>query len=135
MILRPTNVFDPDYYRLLTIWDAQTAAVTTNRLARENWPGIADNWVRKAIQDRAVGKLIDAPPVPPMMTLVSDEGVVSHVAFADLVVPTLPTISSTPNTGGFFFGGAPGAAVAADRTDQILAMLRAIASKLGITGA
>lgn len=136
MILRPVNVFDPNYYHLLTIWDAQQRAEADNKLARANWPGVANNWIAKAQQDVALGRKPDPPPLPPKMVVVSDDGVMSRVDFVDLHVPELPTPAVLiPSTHGFTFGGAPGAAVAPDRTDQILLMLRAIAAKLGIAGA
>ncbi len=134
MISRPVNVFDPNYYRLLTIWDGQQRAEADNALARANWPGVANNWIVRAQQDLAIGKVPEVPPSPPMKTVVADDGIVSHVAFPDLSVPTLPVTKITPSTGGFTFGGAPGSAVAPDRTDQIILMLRAIAAKLGIAG-
>lgn len=135
MISRPTNVFDPNYYHLLTIWDAQQRAAADSALARANWAGVASNWVLKAQQDVANGKLPDTPPAPPMMTVVADDGTVSHVAFPDLHAPVLPDVKITASTGGFTFGGAAGSAVAPDRTDQIILMLHAIAQKLNIEGA
>lgn len=135
MITRPTNVFDPNYYHLLTIWDAQQRASADDALARANWPGVANNWIAKAQQDLAIGKVPDPPPQPPLRTVVSDDGVVSHVPYLDLSAPVLPNPVITANTGGFTFGGAAGSAVAPDRTDQIILMLHAIAQKLGIAGA
>ncbi len=135
MIARPTNVFDPDYYRLLTIWDGQQRAAADNALVRLNWPGIVKNWIAKAQQDLAAGKTADPPPAMPLMVVVADDGTNSRVPFLDLMPAVLPVVAVTPSTGGFIFGGAPGSAVAPDRTDQILAMLRAIAAKLGIAGA
>ncbi len=131
---RPTNVFLPEYYQLLTIWDAQQRAAADNLMAQTNWPGITDNWVRNAQQEIAYGRVPPPAPQPPLMTVVSDAGVVSHVSFRDLSAPVLPNPAITPSTGGFTFGGAPGSAVAPDRTDQIILMLRAIAAKLGIGG-
>ncbi len=129
---RPVNVFDPNYFTLLTIWDAQQRAGADNALALANWPGIAKNWQLKAQQDVAIGKLPDPPPAPPLATMVADDGTVSHVKFEGLSTPVLPVAVLTPNTGGL---RPPGGAVAPDRTDQMILMLHAIAAKLGIPGA
>lgn len=135
MINRPTNVFDTNYYAQLQIWDAQDRAAKDNAKVRLDWPLISDNWVRKALGNKAAGLPKPDLPVLPLMVVVADDGVVSRVPFPDLFLPELPPVSTFPGTGGFAFGGVVGGPVAPDRTDQILAMLRAIAQKLGVAGA
>lgn len=132
MISRPINVFDPDFDRLMKIFVAQQQAVIDNQHAHDNFVLIASNWTIAANHNpNSVGPA----PVPPKMIVVADsDGSIGHADFPDLVIPSITSQPST-DAHGFGFGGVAGGPVAPDRTDQIISMLRAIAQKVGVTGA
>lgn len=122
MITRPTNVFDPNFDAELKIFVAQGKAIADNAAAHENFLKLSSQWLDNYT---ALGKPTGPPPTPPLMTVVSDTGEVTHPPFPDLVTPTPPTFNA-PSSGSIVSTSN----IPMDRTDKMILMMGVLNSKL-----
>lgn len=124
MLARPVDVMDPNYLNLLNTFNAQQKQSQANAKTHDEFLQTADNWWRLAERNRELGIPYPAPPTPPLMVVINDDGTQSHPPFADLFTPTLPAVATLPSSSMF------GAAPATDRTDLLLAQMLVLNSKL-----
>ena len=117
------------YMVALTLWHNQQNQDAENQKIHDDFVTAAANWVTQTQSQMAYHQPVQAAPPLPVMNVYNDDGSISHPAFPDLVVPTLPT--TTPS-------GPVVSAPAADRTDAMMLMLQniittqqAILKKLG----
>lgn len=89
MIQRPTDVRNPNFISLLTLFVAQQNQDAANQKTHDEWQQAANNWLLRNQQNQAIGLPIDAAPALPAMTLYLDDGTTNHPPFPDLKVPTL----------------------------------------------
>lgn len=125
MIARPVDVMDPNYLTLLNLFNSQQKQAAANLKTHDEFLQLADNWKRLAQKQLDYGLPVPLPPVPPAMTVIHDDGSISHPPFADLRTPSLDPVTSPPVS---MFGAPP----ALDRTDVLLAQMQIINSKMDL---
>jgi hypothetical protein len=114
------------YSDLLTIMDAQLAAVRENNAAKEAYVQAVAN----AQISVSAGRPASALPVKPREKFVSDTGVVTDAAFATGVLPELTYPQTTPSAGGIVAPGSKPVTAAADMAEQDHAMITAMYRKM-----
>lgn len=119
--------FDPDYVKKAAIFKAQKDAEASNAVHVQSFKQAAADWLVNAGRARDLSLPIPPAPVPPKKIVISDGGESSLADFPDLSTPVLPPANQVPSSGSIANPNPP-----PDRTDQIIAMLRAIGEKLGV---
>jgi hypothetical protein len=120
------NIFDPQYVQKQQVASLQRMAAEQNALRVQLYQQACTDWVATNLRNRDLSLPLSPAPAAPKKILVSEAGDWLEAAFDNLQAPALPA-AATPLPSGSLRATVN---VPADRTDQVLAMLQAINSKI-----
>lgn len=124
MLSRP-DYFDSNYIQSLNIYDRQQKAIHDNEQARINNVNAINAWVAANTTNRTLKLPYTSIPQLVKELIVNDDGTERLQDFAGLPPIALPPENVLVQAGSGFFNSNPNN-TPADRTDQIIGMLRAI---------
>lgn len=119
------DFFDTDYAKKINIFDRQQKAVHDNAEALKFNNAAIENWISANITNRTLGLPESAKPQLKLELMVNDDGTEVTRPFPGLKPLVLPEVNVLQNPGTGFFGADP-SKTPADRTDQIIGMLRVL---------
>jgi hypothetical protein len=123
MISFPTYLGNPDYFRLLPIWNNQQHQDAQNQLAHDAYQTAAEDWLIKNQSKLAYNQPLLPPLTPPKHVQYNDDGTQTLTDFPDLK-PTVMPPAGVPS------GPVVDPAPPMDRLDAVLMIVTQILNRM-----